>query len=215
MDDVGNVVIAICGLGVVCLGSVGLGLFLLVRVTGRAMLMPIMSSLGGLLFGGRGEEVPPEYDEVLQKRPTPRDLHAKIESANQDFDERFQQTEGARYDAQDAQPDDVDSFGPASVSDRGKGQFGARFSDRDPGRVMRDKRYERNRGPSRIPDDLQEGMFDEEGDIRKSDNPFDQVDPPSLRSDKSKRRRRRGRPTDDDEIFGGMLDDDGDGYADF
>ena len=53
-----------------------------------------------------------------------------------------------------------------------------------------------------------------EDDGQDEDHMSGSDDFPSLRDDRRRSRRDSRRPTKDDEVFGGMLDDDGDGYAD-
>jgi hypothetical protein len=107
-------------------------------------------------------------------------------------------------------------------------RFGVRKNPREPNRILRDKRYDRNQGPENIPDEVYDGLTDGEGNPRHNPDEFDldgPASPPGLRGrdfdGPSDRRRnkpfRDGRKREqwDDEAMGGWFDEDGDGFADY
>jgi hypothetical protein len=129
---------------------------------------------------------------------------------------------------QGTSPDDIETqaynIDETLPTDTGKSRWGVRDRAADPNRILRDRRFKRNRGPRKIPDDIQEGLVDEEGDIRapKGEDLLGPGSLPGLRgrsrfgSSNRPLRDRRGRgERSDDEVFGGMLDDDGDAFPDF
>ncbi len=97
MNDLGNLLLALCGFGVVCCGSVALALFLLARVTGQAILLPVMAIFEGVLGGGRkdGDQDEIEYRPTPGRRPR-RDFQTrKQRSLEQDFDAAVAQYKGS------------------------------------------------------------------------------------------------------------------------
>jgi hypothetical protein len=218
MGDVGNVLVAGCGIGVVCCGSVLLAAIIMTRVLGRAvmlpMIMPVISALGGQLLGfGKDADVDEELEPPRKRKRRPLDAGAVSASAQSDrdsFDEALARQRGdGSFDAQSsASPKRPPQSGLGSELSGGgfdKSYYGVRDASNDPNRVIRDRRYRRNF----------EDVDTTADNLSESSGIDFSSDAPSLRSDRRSRGRRRSPEDKDDEIFGGMLDDDGDGFSDF
>jgi hypothetical protein len=189
MGDVGNILVAGCGIGVVCCGSVLLAGIIMTRVLGRAVMlpviMPVISALGGQLLGfGKDSGVDEEFEPPRKRKRRPIDagaFSASAQSERDSFDEALARRRGGggSFDAQS-------SALPKRPSQSGLG------SELSGGRLNKSNFLE-----------------------NAEDNFTESNDPPSLRSDRRSRGRRRSPDDKDDEIFGGMLDDDGDGFSDY
>jgi hypothetical protein len=233
MGDLNSVLITVCGFGVVCCGSLVVGVLLLMRVTGRALLLPVFSTLGGMIFGSGGGGYDTDYTP-RQRRASADQFRARAQtqSGGLDFDQavaRYQQQAGASPQLSSGQ----DTTGSQPISDqstqlnppdppslRGGSPYGVRTASHSPGRRLRDGRFDRNRGPSRIPDEFHEGLVPPDSDLQlPGEDIFGPEAPPGLRSSYRRRprrdvRRRDRRDRNMDEVFGGMLDESGDGYPD-
>ena len=204
MNEALILLIAACGLAIVVVGLLVFGAYYLFR---RVGLNPF-GLLGGLNQiwnnGDEGESV--SYSAQTQQRPSyRRRLHDQVDSL--DFDaavERHRQQDPDVHHSNPQMPDtpglnasrfDVDSTSPIN------------------GRIMRDGRYRRVTGgtPGR----------EQDQDFRRVEGSNFELDlPPDTTSNRGKfgsngslRRKRRDR--NEDELFGGMLDEDGDGDLDF
>lgn len=210
---------------------------------GRLTLLPVVLSLFPMIFNqmrllfGRGRDTEDEVvaplgeivDRVHQRRVS---IDTKLKRANQDFDAQLSMEQNpTRFDQGNAPDDvetqayDIDETLPKDSTNWSR--WGVRRRTEDPNRIIRDRRFKRNRGPRDIPDDIQEGLVDEEGNIRapRGEDLLGPGSLPGLRgrgrsdfgssSNRPLRDRRGRREGSDDEVFGGMLDDDGDGYPDF
>jgi hypothetical protein len=232
MSDINNVLMTVCGFGVVCCGSLVVGVLLLMRVTGRALLLPVFSSIGGLIFGSGGGGYDTDYTPRRQRASTDQfRARAQTPAGGLDFDQavaRYQQQTGASPqlspgpDTQSSQtvgdqPTQLSPLNPPSLSGS---PYGVRTASHSPGRRLRDGRFDRNRGPSRIPDEFHEGLVPPDSDLQlPGEDIFGPEAPPGLRSTYRRRPRRDVRRSDRrdrnmDEVFGGMLDESGDGYPD-
>lgn len=165
-SDLGNILLALCGFGVVCCGSVLLVFLLLGRFTGRTMLLPAISMIGNMLLSRRDDnESDEDKREFRPSRPSSLDMFdAKRQDLDAQFDAAFEQHAGE-------QPPTAGIIRPPDSSG-----------------TLR----------SKTPDDH-----------------FDDFEAPSLRGRPRRDTRRSDRNDSDDEIFGGVLDDDGDGFPDF
>jgi hypothetical protein len=86
MRDLAPIIAAACGLGVVCVGLIVIGGFMLVRVTGQSFLGPLFSILGG---GGGNEELPEDRPvPTMRAQSSSRDLRSLAQSL--DFDAAVQ-----------------------------------------------------------------------------------------------------------------------------
>ncbi|NWF70110.1 MAG: hypothetical protein HXY40_13580 [Chloroflexi bacterium] len=89
MTDTSPVVLAMCGLALVCLGVLGVGAFVLIRATGAAFLGPLLD-----VFGGRSPLAGDHEDDDLPRRASQRpaspgqSFQAKAQSL--DFDSAVQ-----------------------------------------------------------------------------------------------------------------------------
>jgi hypothetical protein len=202
MQDNAPVIIAACGLATVCVGIFLVGSFLVVRFLG-ADLFSFIRGLPGLAKEERGNV----NVEAAQRQARDRgDLRARAQSL--DFDAAV-----AQYDPQNSQQG---------------GTFGAQSAPRNapPTSAPLSSGSRRPSAPS-SPSGTASGWttaggnsLDDNTGSGSEDNPFGDVPRRRLRGDsrtsandpRLKKRRRSG---NDDEIFGGMLDDDGDGSVDF
>lgn len=187
----------------------------------------------------RAEKFLDERRKQKHDDPSQTPYDAQAQAQNLDFDAQVQQAlrdkqvNDTAFTAQSGVPTDLSGNNPSSTttpsantpqSQFGKSRFGARFNDNNPGRTLRDKRRKRNSDPTSFPDASYADLSEEAGVDTNAppqiDNPIGNDSPPS-RSLRDRRRRgssgggRRERNDRDDEIFGGMLDDDGDGFSDF
>lgn len=177
----------VCCCGIPILGFVGF------RFLGVSMLIPAIGGVWNVIedmFGGGSDNDDSTSDAPRRRtRPTPnKPTQAKAQMT--DFDQLVE-----RYRQEKSSPTISSSAQSATPTDSGKSPYGVRDRNSSglPGRTLRDKRYERNSGPSEVPQ------------VSLDDTP-----------DRNFLKRRRDRRSDytDDEIFGGILDEDGDGYAD-
>lgn len=235
MSDFSNIMITVCGFGTVCCGAVLLAVFLLMRVTGRAMLLPVFSTLGSLVFGSGGGDYDREF-EPQRARPRSTDFRARVQNIDDDFEQ-------AIFMRQQKQMEEGDFSFPGSAPAPQGGQprpntpssqtdtslrpqntppklnsnpYGVRSGPHSPGRRIRDGRFDRNRGPTRIPDQFHEGLTRPDGTVEPPDDDLlGPAGPPGLRSNPRRPGRDvRRRDRSHDEVFGGMLDESGDGYPD-
>lgn len=190
MQDNAPVIIAACGLATVCVGIFLVGAFLVVRFLG-ADLFSFIRGIPGLAKEERGNV---NIEAVKNQARDRSGLKARAQSL--DFDAAV-----AQYD---------NPQGPAQG-----GTFGAQSAPS--GRP-------RTTSPS-APSGTESGWTTAGGssvdeNTSSDDNPFGDVPRRSLRgsdrtSSNDPRLKKRRRSGNDDEIFGGMLDDDGDGSVDF
>jgi hypothetical protein len=218
MNDLGNVLLTICGFGTVCCGSVLLAVMLLMRVTGRALLLPIFSTVGSVFFGGSGSQHQddPYLSRERRRASSGRELRTRAQTTAVDFDQALARYHGqppvtGELGAQSGGPSESDTqlstLNPPSM--RGKSPYGVRKSSHRPGRRLRDGRFDRNSAPGRIPPDIHEGLTTPEGEIRSTgDDLLGPEAPPGLRgvTMPQRRRRRDSRKSEwhEDEIFGGL-----------
>lgn len=189
MGDLGNILLAVCGIALLCTCGVGLVFILALRVMGRSALMAFMPLLISFMNNrrNRNDDDNDDLDRPRAQsrgRPSADSLRSRAQSL--DFDSRSQDS----FSAQSGQL-------PPPPSDLSRNRFGGQGA---------------NQPPSSRP--LPGRPID--------DNPLGPVDVPSLRGrsrgglpDDPPRRPRRDSNANDDEVFGGMLDDDGDGNPDF
>lgn len=189
MGDLGNILLAVCGVVALCTCSLGLIFILALRVLGRSALMAFMPLLISFM-NNRGLRNDDDDDVITPRaqsrgRPSADSLRSRAQSL--DFDSRDQDS----YSAQSGTL-------PPPPSDLSRNRFGGQGANQPPS------------GSRPLPG------------RPLDDNPLGPVDVPSLRGrsrgispDEPPRRARRGSNANDDEVFGGMLDDDGDGHPDF
>jgi hypothetical protein len=241
MNNISDVLVALCGAGLVCGGVLGIVGFLALRLLRGIEEIPVIGPLGEMLFGGREQSV----DEDDIQRPAQgrraRNLRDRLRSANQDFEQQLnrygsQQADPSQFGPQKRRPqappatgpsrrqpaqptssdpertrlNNVDPSAPESFNDLLEGDFGR--IDLETGRRVRDGRYARNRGPENLPDAAYDDLYEGDSDVEASENTLGPVERRPLRK---KRRDSRRFERNEDEIFGGMLDSDGDGYPDF
>ena len=254
--DISPTILAICGVTCSCGLVIVFGLVMLGRVMGKSMIFPILTAGGGLftfLFNRGEKDGEQDIDEYLANRRRKRKNNAmgndgdantaftaQSQSIDLDFDSQVQQqlqqkdmdnTFTTQSGGTKIDKDGAPLSTRASQSPLGKSQFGARFNDSEPNRTLRDKRYQRNSGPSELPDEAYQDLRDIDGvdttppyttpgsEYNPDTSPLGPP-PEDVGSLRSRRRRgssRRGRDSNahDDEVFGGMLDEDGDGFSDF
>ncbi len=87
MSDVSSILVAVCGFGVVCCGSLVLGFALLVRIFGATLVLPAIASVSSAIFNrndNNDDDLDVNFD---QRRSQGRgvDLQARIQQANQQF----------------------------------------------------------------------------------------------------------------------------------
>ncbi|PJF23438.1 MAG: hypothetical protein CUN56_00885 [Phototrophicales bacterium] len=180
--------VLLIGGGICCCGIPILG-FIAFRFLGMTMFLPafgaVWNVLEGMFGGDDGSDDEDSSSLRRQSRPTPTKPRAQS-AQMMDFDVLVE-----KYRQEKQSP----SIGAQGAD---KSQFGVRRSDIPPGRTLRDKRFRRNQVSSEMPEtDLDQPP--------KPDRDF-----LSRRPTRDTRRREHH----DDEIFGGILDDDGDGYID-
>lgn len=153
--DIGLILVTVCGLSLVCLGTFAVVAFIVVRTTG----VRLWDAFGGIgaIFGAisAGEDGEPETTARRARRSRP-DLRARAEAL--DFDSAV-----ARHSSENTPPAAAQSAAPRPLAD-----------------------------PATPPETRS-----------LTQSPFG-----------SSRRRQRTNE-DEDEIFGGLLDEDGDGSIDF
>ena len=88
MGDLGNLAIAFCGISAVCCGAVLLALFLLARVTGRSVLLPIISIFGNMFLRGGDSQDEDEID-LPTRRSNKRSLRPSGDTRRRSLDEEF------------------------------------------------------------------------------------------------------------------------------
>jgi hypothetical protein len=209
---------------------------------GRLTLIPMALSLLPMIFneiklllGGKKKEeesIPAPVAEIVDRVHQRRaNLGSKLKRADREFDAQLSMEQNPTQFDQGTAPSDIEAqrynIDEALPKDSTNwSRWGVRRRLDSPNRVLRDRRFKRNRGPQDIPDDIQEGLVDEEGNIRapKGNDLLGPASLPGLRgrgrsefgssTNKSLRDRRGRRESWDDEVFGGMFDDDGDGFPD-
>jgi len=196
MQDNAPVIIAACGLATVCVGIFLVGAFLVLRFLGADMFS-FVRGLPGLAREERGKV---NVESVQRQSRDRGDLRARAQSL--DFDAAV-----AQYnDPQN--PPQSGTFGAQSAPQNAPLSSGRPRTSSPTGPS----------GPSGSPSGWTTagGSGLDENAAPSEDNPFGDVPRPNLRDRTSgprpKKRRRNG---NDDEIFGGMLDGDGDGSVDF
>lgn len=157
MNDLGSVVLAFCGIGVVCGGALGLLLFLVARFTGGSLFISAIATVGNLFWNN--DEVDEGYDLEgrAERRPGVR---TRLKDKRQAMDLDFESAVARHQSGDPNEPLPPDTDPPATPS------------------------------------------------LRNS------PEPPPL-GNRPPRRDRRRQEFHEDEIFGGMLDDEGDGYPDY
>ena len=196
-------------------------------------LLPMIFNEARLLLGGKKKEeevVPAPINEIVDRVHQRRaNLGSSLQRADREFDAQLSLEQNPTQFNQNldqsnvnAQSFTLDETLPKDSTNRSR--WGVRRRSADPGRVLRDRRFKRNRGPQEIPDDIQEGLVDGQGNIRapKGNDLLGPASLPGLRgrsefgssTNKSLRDRSGRRESWDDEVFGGMFDDDGDGFPD-
>ena len=189
MQDNAPVIIAACGLATICVGVFVIGAFFVLRFLG-ADLFSFIRGLPGLAREERGNV---NVEAVKNQARDRSGLKARAQSL--DFDAAV-----AQYDNPQGSPQ--------------SGTFGAQSA---PPSAPLSSGRPRTSSPS-SPSGTSSG-WTTAGGRSADDNPFGDVPRRSLRgtdrtssNDPRLKKRRSG---NDDEIFGGMLDDDGDGSVDF
>lgn len=196
MNEWSGLILALCIGAVVLLGVGAVVLFLVVRFAGA--LVP--DWLGSLteIFGSRDDEPTSTY----RPRTTTRRPNLKSKAQALDFDAALARH---RHDDTPLPADDIDVKAASINPD----QFGVNPGSPISGRIMRDGRYRRVTGgtPGRERDQ----------DFRRPEGSDPSVKPniPPLPDNNPPIRRKRRDNRKQDEIFGGMLDEDGDGDIDF
>ncbi|MBZ0300568.1 MAG: LysE family translocator [Anaerolineae bacterium] len=189
MDSTVLLLLAVCAVGIVILGVLlvfGLGFL-------RRWAPQLLQVLGGAGAVFASEEPRNKVDPLLgNHRRT--NLRSKAEAL--DFDAAL-----PRYRDTDVPP-------PADVSAQQVDTSPFDLNTKSPvsGRIMRDGRYRRVTGGT--PDREQDQDFRR---VDGGDSPFEAPNLP----DTNHARRRRRRDRNQDELFGGQLDEDGDGELDF
>lgn len=193
MGDLLNNIVAICGFGALfCCGFIVAG-FLLLILTGRAIVIPAVIAFGTQLFGGVAAGALGNFSNPFgggdggstddDDGPLRADKGLSASERVRRRREQFGDSEGSLApDRRRDDPFDIPPPGQGGSSRRGPiGGDSAPDSTPSADDIL---------GPPRRP-----------GGLRSNPN--------------SPRRDTRRTERNDDEIFGGMLDDDGDGHADF
>lgn len=234
--DISPTILTVCGITCAC-GGVFLGAgILLFRVFGQSVLLSALAVLGPLwnLIAGQKNNPEERVSKILRERekrkhtqPDNTAFNAQAQAPNLDFDAQVaqalqqKQVGDSNFTAQSGAPTELTGKSPsvnnAPQSQFGKSRFGVRFNDNDPGRVLRDKRHERNSGPSTFPDASYADLSEEAG--VDTNPPPGLGDIPTGRSLRDRRRDGNRRPPGDsnrrdDEILGGIFDEDGDSFMD-
>jgi hypothetical protein len=186
MGDVLSQIATICGIGVVTCCAFGVGLFFLAVFTGRGLIIPTVVSLVPQLFGNVTDFVGGMFGGG--------DGRGGRSDARYVTDE-----EGEVVDRRTGQ-----RLRPQDRIDRIKRRFEDTGSDIGPSRAgAPDEREPRPSAPGRRPaTDFDNFDTDDDG-------------PPQRRIGNRDARDSRRREWNEDELFGGMLDDNGDGYPDY
>lgn len=197
MDANTALVLAGCGLLVVIGGLILLGAFVMYKL----LRINVVSALLGWFMRGDDDRVP-EQPYSAQLAPHRRADELRAKAAALDFDEAV-----AQYQRQ-PNPDVNVTGTPQVAQDAGLEDRPMNTSSPITGRIMRDGRFRRVTGgtPGRKVD--QDFRRVEGGDPPGG---YAELPPPPASSPLRSRRRDRN----EDEIFGGKLDEDGDGTLDF
>ena len=209
MSELSVVLLATCGLGLLCVALIGFGAFMLVRYTGLGM--DVLQNFGGLgaLFGGEEDPVPSPGAGVRGNRRRKRHTFSAQQANPLDFDAALARHRKDNTPAV-SQPDPPMPDTPGLQAE----MFDTNASSPISGRVMRDGRYRRMTGgtPGREKDqDFR--RVEGGGEPPAAGRPEVNIEPHIPRATSPLRRRRRDR--NQDEIFGSKLDEDEDGLMDF
>ncbi len=208
MSELSVVLLATCGLGLLCVALIGFGAFMLVRYTGLGL--SIFENFGGIgaLFGGDEDPVPgPDAgvrgkrrrrSTVSAQRANPLDFDAALARHRKDSTPAVSQPNPPVPDTPGLHPEMFDTNASSPIS----------------GRIMRDGRYRRMTGgtPGRTKDQKFRRV-EADGEPPAAGRPEVNIEPHVPRATSPLRRRRRDR--NQDEIFGSKLDEDEDGLMDF
>ena len=190
--DLQNILVTICGVGCVCMGGVALVLMVGFRFFGGAVLTPIITAagslFGGLFGGGKEEDELEEEISRIQKRDVPRSTDFRARAQSMDFDSQVAQKLNQQ---REEFSDNSDPYGAQSAG------------------VPLDKVDPRVQGND---DDIQVPPPDRSDDVGLRPPNIPSLRNPSNRPFRDRRANRND--ARDDEFFGGMLDEDGDGYPD-
>lgn len=217
--DIHPTILAVCGITCSCGLVIVFGLVMLGRVMGKSMIFPILTAGGGLfgmLFNRGDNDGEQDIDEYLSNRRKRKTkalgsdgdantaFTAQAQSTDLDFDSQVQQRINQKDDGRFSSPQEQGGS-PTPLSPQSKdftpaqhnvpqSGLGRRFTsdDNDP-----------------LGDNSESTFGDDLGSL-----------PSDIGSLRDRRRRgssSRGRDSNahDDEVFGGMLDEDGDGFSDF
>lgn len=209
MEFLGNIsstLLAVCGVGCLCGGVLLVGGFFAFRFMGGGALFEALSSLGSL-FDNFKQDDDDELDDPVERihsirHSRPSDMKARAKEQF-DFESQVAQQMNQQDGGFESQADNMPKQKPSGqnqpthnntpASSLGKRRMGARdrYNSRD-------------------------DMLPEEVDKPEIDlGPIDVPNEANIKWQKNRpgRDRRRDRNRHDDEVFGGILDEDGDGFA--
>ena len=157
MDDLSSILVAVCGVGVVCCGGAGLALLTLGRGVALPLIAGVLNALRGVteMPGGLDEHsADTDYVHPTGPRGARRSLRDRIHAANDEFNRAlkgdYQRTPGENGDLPPSRPS---LRRPRSAFDDPPDSDGLR---RNPGRPRRDTRHSEQHD-----DEIFGGMFDE------------------------------------------------------
>lgn len=207
MNEGAILLLATCGLAIAILGLVAFGVYYLIRRTG---LNPfgILGSLNQIWDGtdesGRG----PLNTQSTSRATLRRRLREQARTDPLDFDAAVARHRQQNPDLNHSAPQMPDTPGLNA------GKFDVNSTTPISGRIMRDGRYRRMAGGT------EDREQDQDFQRVEGSNSHIELPPNTTSSNRGKfgssgslRRKRRDR--NQDEVFGGMLDEDGDGDLDF
>jgi hypothetical protein len=157
MDNVSSILVAVCGVGVVCCGGAGLALLTLGRGVALPLIAGVLSALRGVteMPGGPDDQTADAgYDHPTGPQGTRRGLRDRIHAANDEFNRALK----GGYDRPAGESGDLPPSRPSlrrprSAFDNPSDSDGLR---RNPGRPRRDTRHSEQHD-----DEIFGGMFDE------------------------------------------------------
>ncbi len=207
MNELPVVVIAVCGLSLACIGLLVAGAFFLARFVGINFL-DRMGSISEIFGAGHADTVPTSGSPGAERRRR-RSLSASQSSDPLDFDAALARHRSDQTPAV-IQPNPPEPHTPGLHAE----SFDVKTSSPIQGRIMRDGRFRRVTGGT--PGRYRAGNFKRAeggGEPPAATRPETNIEPHIPDTNSPLRRRRRDR--NQDEVFGGMMDEDGDGMIDF
>lgn len=99
MNDVGNIVLAVCGFGIVCCGGLALAGFVLLNITGRMVLSPTLMGLftlfKNMFRSDDDDDEDVDEEPLLADRLSPAEaIRARAQAANREFEQKLRRERG-------------------------------------------------------------------------------------------------------------------------